>query len=350
MALCERSIEDNVYYSPKYALALLDTVERRKVSILTLWQGDTMVALLPTTHLPLGIPGLFPSSSGWGTLYTFNGMPILDGKETRRVAAALVDCMARTHGGDWIIPQVNVGGPAFDALTGAFLERGIPWQVHSPFERAMLAAGMDYGQHLDANVSSKRQRDLARSRRKLEEIGRVSCQSHTSGPGLQRAVLAFLELEAKGWKGRRGTALACRDDTREFALRAFASDEEGQCRADVLMLDDNPVAVGIMVLSGKTAFTVKGAYDEAYARCSAGLLLELEVLKSFLGSPWADKLDSATAGKHVIDEFWPERQQVANLAFSFSKIFPSQRLSVMQASSRIQTRARARIKHWLGRE
>jgi hypothetical protein len=55
-ALCARSVEDNVYYSPRYALALLGTVEKHSnVRFATVWDQKHLVALLPftTAHFPI---------------------------------------------------------------------------------------------------------------------------------------------------------------------------------------------------------------------------------------------------------------------------------------------------------
>ena len=347
--LAARGLEDNVYYSPKYALSLVETVESRKVSFLTLWQGEMLMALLPYTRPGFGLPGLLPGGSAWQTLYTFNCMPLLDRNDAAGVANALVKAIGQIRGGDWIIPQIYLEGPTFIALAAAFSHHRVAWQAQEPFERAFLSAGKTFEVHMQDNISSKRRRDLARSLRKLEELGTVTYESHTRGAGLENAVRAFLKIEAGGWKGQRGTALDCRNDTREFALRAFCSGQPGQSRADMLLLEGKPIAVGMMVQCGDTGYTVKGAYDEAYSSQSAGLLLEIEILKNFLTNPWVKQLDSATAGKHVIDQFWPERRKIVKLAFSYARFLPGQRLALIELTARMRLLAKAGIKRYLGR-
>jgi CelD/BcsL family acetyltransferase involved in cellulose biosynthesis len=198
---------------------------------------------------------------------------------------------------------------------------------------------------MSRHVRAKRRRDLARNRRRLEELGRVAHESHSCGEGLDRAVAAFLAIEAKGWKGRRGTALDCDERTRAFALRAFTGDKaESICRADMLTLDGVPVAVGLTVFAGGTGFTVKCTYDEAYAGYAVGLLLEVEVIRSFLTEGWAGRLDSATAGAHAVDSLWPGRCQVADLMFSLSPWRPQTHLSALTATERMRRSAKAAIR------
>jgi hypothetical protein len=73
-----------------------------------------------------------------------------------------------------------------------------------------------------------------------------------------------------------------------------------------------------MALAGDTGFTVKCAFDEAYRNYSAGLLLEVEVIRSLIAEKWARRLDAATAGPHVVDDLWPGRVIVADLIFSLA--------------------------------
>src|SRR2546423_7094520 len=48
--LCRRSVEDNVYYSPRYAQALLQSAERKQnVRFAIVWNESRLVALLPVT-------------------------------------------------------------------------------------------------------------------------------------------------------------------------------------------------------------------------------------------------------------------------------------------------------------
>jgi len=108
-----------------------------------------------------------------------------------------------------------------------------------------------------------------------EELAAVD---HIRGdPGA--AVEQFLRLEAAGWKGRAGTALLCRP-----AHTRFFRDTTARFAAhDRLMLlslqaGDAVVAQSTALVGGSGLFGFKKAYDEAYASCSPGALLELDVL------------------------------------------------------------------------
>jgi hypothetical protein len=117
----------------------------------------------------------------------------------------------------------------------------------------------------------------------------------------------------------------------------------------VLTLNGAPIAVSLMAVAGHTGFTVKCCYDEAYRSYGAGLLLEVEVIRSFLSGNWAGRLDSATAGDHVIGSLWPGRIEIADLMFSLAPRGARLRLSALQRSDAVQRKSRAGLKHCLAR-
>lgn len=317
--LCGRSLEDNVYYTPRYARSLLETVDGgRSVSFAAVWDGDVLVALLPICRARLGRLSLPGIAQGWVTPFTFSCTPLLDRERAEPAALALVETLASVGAAAWVLPTVNLDGPAAGQFIRALETMGAAWIATGRFERAAFTGKPSFEHHMQVHVGSKRRRELARNRRRLEELGEVAHETHLHCAGLDRAVDAFLRIEASGWKGRRGTALACRDDTRGFALSTFRGDRgRSICRADMLTLNGEPIAVSLMVIAGGTGFTVKCTFDEAYRSLGVGLLLEVEVIRSFLDGDWAQRLDAATAGSHVIDKLWPGRIEVADVMFAF---------------------------------
>lgn len=349
--LCTRAAEDNVYYSPRYAQALLQTVEaHQNVRFAVVWDGARLVAMLPVTAPQVAIPVLQSAGRAWQSKYTFSCTPLLDAGLKVDAAEALVNVLASIADAEWIVPALNKSGAACESLVAALSRRGVPWTFSGGFQRATLEAGTAFEDHMRLRVGSSRRKGLARTRRRLEEIGEVKHECHTCGEGLDRALSFFLRIEASGWKGRRGTALVCRQETREFARRAFTGDRSNSiCRADVLTVGGNPIAVSLIALAGRTGFAVKACYDEAYRKYSPGLLLEAEIVRDFLSSNWASRLDSATLGTHVLDDLWPDRTEVADLTFSLSPRYAKQRLAIARTSNRTTEAMRRSLKRLIGR-
>lgn len=317
--LAAQAIEPNVYYSPDYASALLTTVSAQDgVELLTVWRDGMLIGLLPIQRMKKPFGGWLASGRSWKTPYSLNGTPLIHRDHSDTAIAALVDGLAQLAGGIWVFNELDIDGPVFAALKTRFKATGVSWLTVRNFERASFRHGMSIETLLDSHLSAKRRKDLRRNLKRLEKLGRVSHESHADGSGLGVALDAFLELETSGWKGARGTALACRAETLEFAKRAFTGGTTSQTRIDLLLLDERPIAASVIVLSGGTGYALKSAYDERYRKCSAGLLLELEVVRSFLEGHWAERLDAATDGEHVIDFLWPHRQRIADIAISVS--------------------------------
>jgi hypothetical protein len=344
--LCRRAIEDNVYFLPRYARALLNSVERNSaVCFALVWDGTKLTGLLPFVKPKLSIPVVGSIGHAWQSNYTFGCMPLLDRDQPVDAAKALLEVISTAGEHEWIIPAVNTGGRACEALTIALRSLGRPNLFMNTFQRASLDANLDYDEHMRTGVAGKRRRELARMRRRLSQLGKVAHEYHESGPGLDSAIAAFLKIEAGGWKGRRGTALACSEDMKRFAIEAFTGIETpGVCRADTLMLDDQPVAVGITVFAGRTGFTIKCAYDETYRSYAVGLQLELEVMRSFLSERWADRLDGATSDAHVIDSLWPGRVEVADMIFSLSPRSAEWRVAAIQRLGNLKRSSKRAVK------
>jgi CelD/BcsL family acetyltransferase involved in cellulose biosynthesis len=349
--LSKNSVEDNVYYCPRYAQALMKNVERDvELRFALVWEGADLIALLPFTAPRINIPIAGTGAQAWQTKYIFSCAPLLDKQRFTEAADTLLDVMASSHSGEWVLPNIYTQGAACQAMTKALKANGRPWLFANKFMRATLETGASFDALMRSHVSSKRRRELARNRRRLEEIGPVTHEIHRCGPELENAVAAFLQIEASGWKGKRGTALASAPATKQFAVDVFTGSEaESICRADVLTLAGKPVAVSLTLFAGRTGFAVKCAYDEAYRAYSAGLLLELEVMRSLLSDFWADRLDSGTDGKHVIDGLWPGRLEVADLIFSCAPHYPQLRVSAFQRAEQVKQAAKRATKSLISR-
>ena len=344
--LTHRCIEDTVYYSPQYGSALIDTVASKDiVKFVIVRKGTCLVGVLPVTLSTISLPGLYPCGRAWSTRYTFSTVPLLDRQFAVETAGVIFEALAGLGAGEWMLPKLNFDGPAAKAMIEAMGLRRIPWGTIGVFERAGLTIGQTYHEHMSTKVGSKYRRELFRNRRRLDELGVVTHEVAWNGDALSRGVLSFLTLEKAGWKGGRGTALASNWVTRDFAQAAFIGQGTGSnTRVDVLLLNGKPIAAGVIALSGATGFTVKGAYDEDYSKFGVGLLLELEVLKSFLDEKWASRLDSATAGDHVIGRLWPERMKMGTLVFSLARRGATSRLRNLLRVLKLTETATASVK------
>lgn len=121
-----------------------------------------------------------------------------------------------------------------------------------------------------AALSRNRRGALRRKRRDLAAEGAVAVSFEEGDEGYED----FLALEASGWKGRRGTAIASDPSTRQFYEHVVAwCRDEGRLRLSFLRLDGRPVAAMLGLVDDRTWWWLKAGFDEAYGRFSPGLLL-----------------------------------------------------------------------------
>jgi CelD/BcsL family acetyltransferase involved in cellulose biosynthesis len=315
LRLAENAAEENAYYAPHYAKALLDCVEQRNVEALTVMEEGKLLALIPFVRRRYSFT-TEAVNLAWQTKFTFSCPPLLAKDRPQEAAQKLVTAMTdgTVPGSIWVIPDIGVDGPAATALRAALDAKSLAYEFIGAFDRAVLDRGISFAEHMRTHVASKRRRDLARNRRRLSELGTLTYSYCTGGRELEHALAEFLRIEAAGWKGRRGTALACQPDTLAFARQAVNSTAMSpRVRADMLSLDGKTIAVGLTIQSGRTGFTIKCTYDETYRNYGAGLLLEEDVIADFLSNDWADRLDSGTSAGHVIEGLWSGTVKIATL-------------------------------------
>lgn len=138
----------------------------------------------------------------------------------------------------------------------------------------------------EGRASAKFLANLRRRMRRLEEHGAVAVRR--IGPGradlddleaVEASLEEFLALEAAGWKGKRGTAIA--RDPRTLAFYrglARAAAREGWLALRALELDGRAIAMHFGLVHRGVYGLPKPAYDESCAACSPGQLLFREVL------------------------------------------------------------------------
>ncbi|WP_162501467.1 GNAT family N-acetyltransferase, partial [Methylobacterium crusticola] len=240
---------------------------------------------------------------------------VAGGPDLAPAAAALVAALGPAAGGRaWWWPLLPGDGPVGEALRAAMAAQGWRQEVVSAFARPVLDRRPSHEAFLAHHPHKGRLKDLRRRRRRLDEAGAVTFESVGPEGDLDAAVAAFLALERRGWKGRAGSALACRPHTAALARDLFrAGPGPVTARADLLRLDGRPVAASLALVCGGTATLLKTAYDEDLRHLAPGVLLEAEIVRALHASRFAARLDSATLDSPVLDELYPERARILEL-------------------------------------
>jgi CelD/BcsL family acetyltransferase involved in cellulose biosynthesis len=181
-------------------------------------------------------------------------------------------------------------------------------------ERALHDATQDAETLLHYAIGPNKLKELSRQRHRLADDGAVTFEVARSIAEVTRALEHFLRLEASGWKGTRGTALAGDHGDTAFVRSATAAlAAEGRCEIVSLAVAGKPVAAGIVLRHGSRAWFFKIAYDEALAKMSPGVQLTLELTKYLCADPAVTEVDSTANAYHpMIDKLWRGRMPVAS--------------------------------------
>jgi CelD/BcsL family acetyltransferase involved in cellulose biosynthesis len=267
---------------------------------LTVWSDGRLAGILPVIRSRRRLR----TPAGWHT-------PWLEAvAEDQTALEALAADLAATR-----LPRITVDFVLADEATAAtstvaLAAAGYRLSPRPRLESPFLAVGGTWEDYL-RTLSTHRRAELRRRGRKLEAAGRVTREVHDGSNGLPGLLEEAFAVEAAGWKGRRGTAIASDPAVEHFYRRIAAwGAERGWLRLAFLRLDGRPLAFDLAFESGGRHYLLKTGYDPAFNALSPGLLLRLHMLErafalglesyEFCGAAEAWKLEWAPATRQVL--------------------------------------------------
>jgi CelD/BcsL family acetyltransferase involved in cellulose biosynthesis len=327
-ALAAQSIEPNVFYEPWLLLpALRAYAAGTRLEFVLVFRPEAgaprrppaLVGFFPLErqrrykHLPV------PSLRLVSHVHNFLCTPLARADVAREVLEAFVHWLATDGGAAAVMEFRDVAGegPIHQLLVQILHERARPLWVVDWHTRALFRPRQDGEAYASAAISGRHRKELRRKERRLREQGRLEYREMGAGEDAGAWLGQFLELEARGWKGAEGTALACSEHGRTFFLAAAAeAHRRGRLMMLGLFLDGRPLAMKCNFLAGDGAFAFKIAFDEAYAAWSPGMLLEMENIRRLHERPSVRWMDSCADADHgLINRLWLDRRTVQTLAF-----------------------------------
>lgn len=338
--LAAGAFETNPFFEADFLVPALRSLGQAGTRILTVRNDEgRLIALVPVRihHSALVVP----TATVWAHDYGPLGAPLLDGGATE-AASGLLHALTAT-GRVAVFPYLPLAGPAATALVGAAWREKLPIGLASLHERAMIQEG-EYDGDIRRSLPTKRRKEFARQMRRLGEVGAVTIETVSDTAQVRTGFEEFMALEARGWKGQGGTALASSPGTEKFALeivsRLSALD---CCRISAIRVDDRAVAMLVTILSGDTAYSWKIAFDEAFARFSPGAQLMLEAASTLLADGGVRRIDSLAAADHpMIDHLWRGRRTMGTLVVGPEGGRLRQRMAVAAIRSGAWLRASAK--------
>ena len=316
--LAATSVERNPCSEPSIAAIAAPTLEDGfDAALLSVRTGDRLVLALPVHPFRRFRRVPVRGVATWRHAHFTSGVPLVAPGASHDAWAAVLEWMDRARVPWLVLDTVHDGGPAVAALDDVLSERHRRAYRYDSYERAMVRR-RDEPTYLEGRVSGSRRKKLRRHRRQMAELlGDEVCTAEvlSQGTDLDAALEEFLRLEASGWKGERGTALASRSGDAAFFDRSCASlHEAGRLQLWRFGTPDRTAAMACAVIAGDTVFHLKVAYDEEFAHFSPGVQLDLDLLDEFHRDPRFEWLDSCTgADNEGMNQFYPDRMSMTTL-------------------------------------
>ena len=336
-ALSACSPEPNPHFAPGAVQAAAETLvppgdivilvaERPDGSWAGLWAFRRVRSLRTGGVAVLQIPVL--------PLYEVLSSPVLDRDDGAQALAAILSFIARSPDlpSQIMAQNLPLDGPAHLALESILPSRCVKfesWQRGVTLPRP----GEDVDTAITRALGTSRKKRQSQ-RRALEKLGPLTFVQHRNAAALP-ALESFLTLEAAGWKGKAGTALASipQDAAWVRALVGHLAAHDAVCIA-ALMVGDRPAAMGLLIDQDGVTLFLKTAYDEALHKYSPGLHLETEVTRAALASDRMVRFDCG--GGDAVDpaaHLWAERRLMGHV-FTALDGNPLSRLPILAMKAR----------------
>lgn len=225
--------------------------------------------------------------------HTFGAGPLAAPGHERLAIGALVDAAAR-HDERWRYLELS-RVLADSASTRAMrARRRTPVTERFESRGAYLPTVGDFADYR-AGLSRNFRNNLNKAANKLRKLGDVKF-SFLEGEQAAPSVLSHLmAVEASGWKGREGTAIANDPDLVEFYTALVQRLWEARLLEwHLLEADGEVLAANLAVRFGATVLAWKLGYDEAHRRCSPGNLLFEKLAERAFADPDIDEINLST--------------------------------------------------------
>lgn len=317
--LVARALAPNVFCEPEFALPAAQRLRsQRKVRFAIAWEenaagGRRMVAFAPVVARRILPFHTMLVTSHWAYFGAY-GAPLIDRDAPAAAVEALLDGFAKHGRSMFQLRFLDEHGPVAAAIREAAAVSGRSLVTVASHQRAMLKTVSDGEGYLSDSLSSKKLKELRRQLRRLGDDAPVAFEDHRGEAEVTAALERFVALEALGWKGEQRSALQVNPNQSAFVRQLFSERAaKGLARILELRVGEAVVASGLVLVSGRQAWFYKIAYDEAYARCSPGVQLTIELTKRLIDDPDIDVVDSTAIANHpMIDHIWRERLKLSD--------------------------------------
>lgn len=310
--LAAAAMEPNVFYEHWMLLPALEAFGSGKdISVVLVLSHD-----LHSTDAPPKLAGLFPlervrnfrnlklsALSLWQHVHCYACTPLVRAETASECMIELFRWLQSGSANASLIELQCVcgDGPFHKKLVDLSNELGLLSRVTDIFTRGLWHKGDDMKGDPESGVSGDLRRRLRRKERRLCERGRVEHLLLRPEDDVARWIDEFMQIEASGWKGSGGTALADSESGRSYFRQiATSAFHRGRLLMLGINFDGRPIARRCAFAAGEGSFAFKTAYDEKFADYSPGAMLELDNIRQLRALPAVRWMDSCASPDNLL--------------------------------------------------
>ncbi len=326
--LSNRAMEPNIFFSARLLAPAMPRVEDKKVRF-ALIRDETefnsrLRLLMPFTVERPGFAVGAPIIRTWANPFGPLGTPLVDGEDAAETIDNLLEVLAAPEAklpSVLVVPDVRLNGRFVHLARAVAISRDLPVTVTDPFQRPMLESLLDGDAYLKHAISSHHLREMRRLWRRLERLGTITYSVARQPEDVRLRMEEFLALEAKGWKGKKRTALVSDRYRAAFAREAITNLAEADAvRIHTIDVNGRAIASLIVFIMAGEAYTWKTAYDEDFAQHSPGKLLIMRLTEWHLDDANIMRTDSCAVPDHpIMSRMWEEREDMGTLVIGLRR-------------------------------
>lgn len=351
--LSHRAMEPNIFFSARLLAPAMPRVEDKQVRFALIRDDNGMRSrlrlLMPFTVERPGFSVGAPIIRTWANPFGPLGTPLLDTEDAAETIDNLFEVLTQPRTklpSVLVLPDIRLNGRFAQLAKAVAIARDLSVATTDTFRRPMLESYLDGESYLKQSVSAHHYREMRRQWRNLEKLGTLTDNVARQPEEVRLRMEEFLALEAKGWKGKKRSALINDRYRAAFAREAITNLAEiDAVRIHTVDLDGRAIASIIVFIMAGEAYTWKTAYDESLGHHSPGKLLIMKLTEWHLDDANILRTDSCAVPDHpIMSRMWEQRDEMGSLVIGLT---PNSDRDVRQVATQLHlyrnTRNIARI-------
>ena len=257
-----------------------------QLQIVTLYRDDTLIGVAPLMIAPKRILGIYrPRLEFIGDQVNTDSPHLIIDESVSDCSKSLWRAVASLHE-SWDAIYLREQLPSSARILDDVMDASrFSLTGSEPIDAPFVRFDQPWNEYL-AGRSRALRKNFRRKHRQLQKLGRFEYQGAAQNADAEAALERYLDVESRSWKAKAKMGLSGNPLRVAFYRQLCASsDAGGKLQFRFLELDGKAIAGTIGMLQGGRYESLEICHDEAFDRCSPGVVLTGLELEECHGSP-----------------------------------------------------------------